>query len=130
MNAALAVELFLKSFLVIDDSAHIATIEGIDIYQGALQVNSAGRKASHNLSKLYDAIDLEHRARIEAQSERLRPGYALTMQLKEFQLHFEKIRYSYEASAITSVRLTIFELVEHIDQICTNLLPKVVTPKK
>lgn len=128
MNAALAVELFLKSFLAIDDSKHIANIEGIDVYHGALQMNPAAKKARHNLSKLYAAIDSEHLSKIEAQSQELRPGYALAIMLREFELHFEKIRYSYEASAIASVRLALFELAEHMDQICTRLLPTVVTP--
>lgn len=115
MNAALAVELYLKAFLV---------------EQAALDIrlSVAGRNASHNLARLYDAIPTGWRASIEAANSQLDPPLQLDEIFKLYAVHFTKVRYSYEQSAQKTIRSELFALMDRMEDICTALAPTVVTP--
>lgn len=113
MNAALSIELFLKAFLVEPNGDF-------------LQPNKEARRASHNLLKLYEAIDEESRKWLNEQSKLINPKINLARDIATYADYFEKIRYSYEEGSKGIIRGELFELVEVLEQLCTKALPTVV----
>ncbi|NWC59524.1 hypothetical protein [Pseudomonas veronii] len=118
--AGFAMELFIKSFLAEDDSELADTVNGIDIYSGA--VKSA---RGHYLDELFQKITPEWRQAILDTSERLSPGYPLEQKLAEFSGYFFNARYGYEAASIGIMRMEVLDVAEHLERVCTELLTKV-----
>jgi len=112
MNAALAVELYLKSFLVESEVPAVA-------------LTKEGKKASHNLIELYEAITLDYQKRIEAVNQTLSPTLDLVRMFETFALHFPTVRYSYEAKSVGVIRVQLFGLMDRMEEICSTLLPQV-----
>lgn len=124
--AGLAMELFLKSFLAKDDSKLADTINGIDIYSGA--VKSA---RGHFLdTQLFQKITPEWRQAILDTSERLSPGYPLQQKLTEYSGYFFNGRYGYEANAIGVIRMEVLDAAEHLEKVCSELITKVYQPNE
>ncbi len=121
--AGLAMELFIKSFLAEDDSKLATTMNGIDIYSGA--VKSA---RGHYLDELFQKITPEWRQAILDTSERLSPGYPLEQKLVEYSGYFFHGRYGYEAKAIGVIRMEVLDAAQHLERVCTELLTKVYKP--
>lgn len=117
----LAIEVFLKSFLATDDSKLISEINGIEMYSGAV-----ASKRGHFLDELFDKIDPSWRQAILDTSERLYPGYPLEQKLKDYAGYFFQARYDYEAGSIGVLRSEVLDVAEHMERICTELLPRVV----
>lgn len=115
MNAALAVELYLKAFLVEQTSLNI-------------RPSKPARKAKHDLYLLFDAIPASWRAAIEMANSQLDPPLQLDELLKLYADYFEKVRYSYEQGARRSIRSELFVLMDRMEDICIALAPTVVTP--
>ncbi|MGZ0715706.1 hypothetical protein [Pseudomonas palleroniana] len=123
--AGFAMELFLKSFLAKDNSKLVDTINGIDIYSGA--VKSA---RGHFLdTDLFQKIKPEWRQAILDTSERLLPGYPLEQKLVEFSGYFFKGRYGYEADAIGVIRMEVLDAAAHLERVCSELITKVYQPQ-
>lgn len=123
--AGFAMELFIKSFLAKDDSKLADTINGIDIYSGA--VSSA---YGHYLDKLFLKLTPEWRQAILDTSERLSPGYPLKQKLAEYSGYFFKGRYGYEADAIGVIRMEVLDAAEHLERVCSELITKVYQPNE
>lgn len=120
--SGLAIELFIKSFLAKDDSTLITTINGIEMYSGAV-----ASEHGHFLDKLFSKIEPSLRQTILDTSERLYPGYPLEQKLKDFAGYFFKGRYDYESSSLGVMRMEVLDTAEHMERICTELLPRVET---
>lgn len=119
--SGLAIELFIKSFLAKDDSKLITTLNGIDMYSGAVTA-----ERGHFLDELFSKIEPSLRQVILDTSERLNPGYPLEQKLIDYAAYFFKGRYDYEAGSLGIMRLEVLDAAEHFERICTELLPKVV----
>ncbi|AJZ96906.1 hypothetical protein PFLUOLIPICF7_01720 [Pseudomonas simiae] len=119
--SGLAIELFIKSFLAKDDSTLITTFNGIDMYSSAVAAEHG-----HFLDKLFDKIEPSMRQAILDTSERLYPGYPLEQKLKDYAGYFHKGRYDYESGSLGIMRMEVLDTAEHMEQICTELIPKVV----
>lgn len=122
--AGFAMELFLKSFLAKDDSKLADTINGIDIYSGA--VKSA--KGHFLDTDLFQKIAPVWRQAILDASERLSPGYPLEHKLSEFSGYFIKGRYGYEANAIGVIRMEVLDAAQHLEKVCSELITEVYQP--
>ncbi|WP_278412030.1 hypothetical protein [Stutzerimonas kunmingensis] len=117
MNAALAVEIYLKSFLVEQDYPDI-------------RLSKPARKARHDLSQLYDAIPTSLRAVIEAANSLLAPPLRLDEMFEFYADYFAKVRYSYEQDARRTIRSELFVLMDRMENICTSLAPAVELPSR
>lgn len=123
--AGFAMELFIKSFLAKDNSKLADTINGIDIYSGA--VKSA---RGHYLDELFQKVTPEWRQAILDTSERLSPGYPLEKKLAEYSGYFFEGRYGYEAEAIGVIRMEVLDAAEHLERVCSELITKVYQPNE
>jgi len=113
MNAALAVELYLKSFLVEKEIP-------------AVSLTKKGRDARHDLSKLFAAIPGPFKNGIEEVNRSLAPPLDLSRLLATYADYFPKVRYSYEKGSKGVIRSELFDLMNRMEQICAELQPKVV----
>ncbi|NBA96835.1 hypothetical protein [Pseudomonas sp. R5(2019)] len=118
--SGLAMELFIKSFLAKDDSRFMTTLNGVDIFNGAVAAEHG-----HFLDKLFKKIEPSWRQAILDTSERLNRGYPLEQKLKDYAGYFFNARYGYEAGSIGVMRMEVLDAAEHFERICTELLPKV-----
>lgn len=124
--AGFSMELFLKSFLAKDNSKLADTINGIDIYSGA--VKSA---RGHFLdTDIFQKITPEWRQAILDTSERLSPGYPLEQKLSEYSGYFFNGRYGYEANAIDVIRMEVLDAAEHLEKVCSKLITKIYQPNE
>lgn len=116
MNAALAIEIYLKAFLVEEDTPKV-------------KLNDAGKKASHDLLKLYQAIPADWRAGIEKVNEQMESPLPLAQMFETYADYFTKVRYGYEQDARKVIRGELFTLMDHMDDICAALAPVIVPAK-
>jgi hypothetical protein len=107
MNAGLASELYLKSFLVEPNP---------DAADGLLK---GPRK--HNLFDLYTAIPLDLAQQLRQISERISPGFPLEERIQACSNLFLGTRYTYETDKIQAFRTEVFELAPHLDLILTEM---------
>lgn len=115
MNAALAVELYLKSFLVEK--------------KFPVSLTKEGKHANHDLSKLFAVISCPLKNGIEEVNRSLDPPLDLSRLLATYADYFPKVRYSYEEGSRGVIRGELFDLMNRMEQICAELLPKVVPCK-
>lgn len=93
INAALSIEIYLKSFLLIQDK--------VDGYEGYKKV-----KKGHDLLKLYLEIDPDDKAALK---EKL-PNLDIESQLERYKNLFTHARYTFEPVNVDSVGTDIIHL--------------------
>lgn len=118
-----AIELFIKSFLARDDSQLMMSIDGIDIYNGAVASDRG-----HLLDELFNKIEDSWRQTILETSDRIQPGYPLEKKLKDYERYFFQGRYDYENSSLVIMRMEVLDAAEHMEKICLALLPVAERP--
>lgn len=111
MNAGLASELYLKSFLVEADLQK----------PGFLRPASGLPKDRHNLVALYEAIPVALAEQLRQISQRVSPGFPLEERIQACSRLFLGARYAYEAQSIQVFRSEVFELAPHLDLILTEM---------
>jgi hypothetical protein len=119
MNAGLASELYLKSFLVDYDLAHPGEIDDPEWFLSG--------KKGHNLVVLYKAIPSEYAEKIRQISERLSPGFQLERRLDDCSKLFVGTRYTYEHGSIQGLDTDVFELAPHLDLIIAEMMIQTVS---
>lgn len=119
MNTGLAIELYLKAFLVEPDPDYPAEL---DDPQGYLKLVSGLPKNKHDLYGLYEAIPVQMADRLRLISERLAPGYPLEKWIKTCSALFVQARYAYEARSLQKVDTEVFKLAPHLDQVLQEML--------
>lgn len=112
-NAALSIEIYLKSFLV----------KKVDAW---VELNDLAKQAGHNLTKLWQAIEPEHQGKIEHLNHQFEPAIDLESLFTTYASFFPRARYSYEADRERVVRGELFSLMDRLEDICSALLPQVV----
>ncbi|MEE4127051.1 hypothetical protein [Pseudomonas viridiflava] len=121
--AGFSMELLLKSFMAKDASVIAMKVDSYDIFSGAIS-----SERGHNLGVLFDKIDARYRQAIIDTSEKLQPGFPLEQKLREYADYFFHGRYGYEPGSIGIFHLAVFDCAEHLERVCTELLPTVVQP--
>ncbi|MEX6504208.1 hypothetical protein [Pseudomonas zhanjiangensis] len=116
MNAALAIEIYLKAFLVEEDTPSI-------------KLNAAGRKAKHDLAKLFRALPENVRTVIDEVNAEIAPTLSLEQTLGAYSDYFTNVRYGYEQDARKVIRGELFTLMDRMEQICVALAPVIVPAK-
>jgi hypothetical protein len=111
MNAGLASEQYLKSFLVEQNPASPSNLKLI-----------AGLpKNKHDLFGLYQKIPPDLCSQLHDVSERLSPGFPLIERIKQCSQLFTHTRYGYEADFLAVLRSEVFELAPHLDRVLTEM---------
>ncbi|WP_409295563.1 hypothetical protein [Pseudomonas sp. KCJK8670] len=111
MNAGLASEQYLKSFLVETDPDCPSFVR--------LSKHVKGDK--HDLVKLYDQIPSVLKQQLHAVSESIEPGFPLESRIQACSVLFTKARYGYEADSLKVLRSEVFELAPHLDKVLTEM---------
>ncbi len=111
MNAGLASEQYLKSFLVEQNPAS----------PSFLKLVSGLPQNKHDLFGLYQKIPSDLCALLHDVSERLCPGFPLVERIKQCSQLFTHTRYGYEADSLAVLRSEVFELAPHLDRVLTEL---------
>ncbi len=111
MNAGLASEQYLKSFLVEQDP----------VSQSFLKLIAGLPKNKHDLFGLYQKISPDLRNQLHDVSEQLSPGFPLVERIKQCSQLFTHTRYGYEAGSLTVLRSEVFELAPHLDKVLTEM---------
>jgi hypothetical protein len=123
INAALAIEIYLKSFL----SEEVKTLIGDDIYQGSKKT-----KTGHNLFELYNKIDSNLQSLLCEQYNLINSNSDLPDLLKQYKDVFLKSRYIHEINAIYGGGSDIIFLAKDLRDVVINVAkivhPPIVTP--
>jgi hypothetical protein len=119
MNTGLALELYLKAFLVESDPDHPADM---DDPEGYLKLVSGLPRNKHDLYGLYEAIPVQMANRLRLISERLAPGYPLQKWIKECSALFVQARYAYEAKSLQAFDTDVFKLAPHLDRVLQEMV--------
>lgn len=114
MNAALASELYLKSFLVESDPDNPGDNEDP---QGYLKLVRDLPRNKHDLFALYNAIPTDLAEQLRKTSKRLSPGFQLEKWIKDCSTLFVGTRYPYEAKSTRDFDTDVLRLAPHLDQI-------------
>ncbi|NWA24940.1 hypothetical protein HX866_08555 [Pseudomonas gingeri] len=123
MNAGLASELYLKSFLVESDPDHPADM---DDPEGFLKLMS-GLPSKHDLLALYEAIPAELAKQLRQISNRLSPGFPLEERIRTCSNLFVETRYTYEARSAQRFDTEVFELAPHLDRVLEEMTRQLVS---
>lgn len=126
MLAAYAIEIYLKSFLLEDDRRPIMKVGDYIIEQGALKTPKHLMK--HDLVFLFEQIDVEWQKKIEYVSSSINPNLNLKEQLQRYRLLFPRVRYPYGADSQGVLHGSVFGFLDHMDEVCERLLPRVCQP--
>ncbi len=118
MNAGLASELYLKSFLVESDPTYT---RDLDDPEGYLKLVSGLQRNKHDLLALYEAIPDALAEQLRQISERLSPGFPLKKRIKACSALFVETRYAYEGKSIQRFDTEVFELAPHLDRILEEM---------
>jgi hypothetical protein len=119
MNTGLALELYLKAFLVESDPDHP---RDMDDPEGYLRLVSGLPKNKHDLYGLYEAIPNQMANQLRLISERLAPDYPIGKWIKACSALFVQARYPYEAKSLQTFDTDIFKLAPHLDQVLQEML--------
>ncbi|WP_288650799.1 hypothetical protein [Pseudomonas sp. UBA5568] len=111
MNAGLASEQYLKSFLVETDPDCPSFVR--------LSKHVKGDK--HDLAKLYEQIPPVLKQQLDAVSESVEPDFPLEARIQACSVLFTKARYGYEADSLKVLRSEVFELAPHLDKVLTEM---------
>lgn len=111
MNAGLASEQYLKSFLVETDPDCPSFVR--------LSKRICGNK--HDLANLYKQISPHLKQQLHAVSESIEPGFPLEKRIQDCSALFTDARYGYEAGKLTVLRSEVFQLAPHLDKILTEI---------
>lgn len=121
--AGFAMELFIKSFLAKDDSKLAMTVEGIDVYSGAVK-----SERGHKLNELFSRLTPEWQQSVLTTSERLSPGYPLVQKFHDYSGYFFEGRYGYEVGSIGVIRMEVLDAAQQLERVCSELITKVYQP--
>lgn len=111
MNAGLASEQYLKSFIVETDPDCPSFVR--------LSKHVKGDK--HDLVRLYGQIPSVLKQQLHAVSESVEPGFPLEERIQACSALFTKARYGYEARSLQILCSEVFELAPHLDKILTEM---------
>lgn len=110
VNAALAVEIMLKSFLAKNTWQTDHSNGGwYKTYDDALK--------GHDLLKLYDKIDIKYKLLIEQQLQTIDSSTNIINELTEYRDYFAKARYDFEKEFIKSLNLEIISFAKKFKQV-------------
>ena len=105
VNAAFAIELYIKSFLA---EKVITKIEG------KLHRVTAKTPYEHDLIKLYRRIDPKYKTLIQASSSKIDPNINFEEKLKNYKNYFFHSRYQYELNTLPCVDTEIITFCNHV----------------
>ena len=105
INAALALEIYLKSFL----SKEVLTSVG-----SGVNMVTAKTERGHNLVELYNKIPANIQDLIISCSLAINPNIELLKSLEKFKDYFFNARYCYELESIKSVDSSVVDLASHM----------------
>lgn len=126
MNAGLASELYLKSFLVERDPNHPGDR---DDPEGYLKLVNGLPSDKHDLWALYKAIPPELAEQLRQISNRLSPGFPLEERIRACSKLFVETRYMYEARSAQRFDTEVFELAPHLDQVLEEMTRQPVSSR-
>lgn len=107
LNAGLASEHYLKSFLVESDPAAPSFLKLVDGLP----------RDKHDLFGLYQSIPADLCSELHRLSDQLHPGFPLVDRIKACSRLFVTARYGYEASSLKTLRSEVFQLAPHLERI-------------
>lgn len=126
LNAGLACELYLKSFLVELDPNHPGDREDPE---GYLKLMSSLPNDKHDLRALYKAILPELAEQLRQISDRLSPGFPLEERIRSCSRLFVETRYTYEARSAQRFDTEVFELAPHLNQVLEEMTRRPVSSR-